>query len=657
MGRVESAHGYPVAAAVVFALLMIGAVIVVLDFDRGDAAIFAAILAFGLLGAVILWRRPGNAIGWVFSAMGLSGMIAGASPETGVGELIGGFGWFTFFFLGIGLLPMLYPTGKPVSPRWRWVVLGVIIAYAAFAFLWIFQEEVCDQWRGDSEVCVAWAPNPIGIEGIQNPEGSVAGAVLFIAFISAGVAGVASLVVRYRRAEGIERQQVKWLLLGLAGLVGAIVVIEVVMFGLFDIEIPELIYDVITGAFWLSLPVAAGLAIFRYGLYDIDRIISRTVAYGIVAVALTLVYIAVVLGIGALAGMVSPAESDLPLPILATALVAIAFQPVRQRALAIANRLVFGRRRTPYEALSGLAGGSLEELIPQIAHLATESTAARGAVVWLSNGSELTPAAVFPEDGPIPDPMPLGDGDVPEIAGHGEPFPLTHHDDLLGAITVVMPSGEDLSLEDQRLLRDLAAHAAVTLHAALEATPLPTGIVTFLMTDIEGSTRLWEEDPEAMAVALRDHDSMVRRVVGERGGVLIKWKGEGDSTFSVFTNAAEAVGAAIVLQQAMRDHAWATARPISVRAGLHTGEAQLRERDYFGQAVNRCARLRAVARGGQTLVSAATRELARENLDESLTFRDLGELQLKDMSEPERVYEVLEKTRAELLVTPPTPSG
>ena len=168
------------------------------------------------------------------------------------------------------------------------------------------------------------------------------------------------------------------------------------------------------------------------------------------------------------------------------------------------------------------------------------------------------------------------------------------------------------------------------------------------MTDIEGSTSLWEDDAETMAVALRTHDAMARRIVGDGGGVLVKWRGEGDSTFSVFTNAGQAVLTAMTLQEAIRGHDWGTVRPISIRAALHTGEAELRERDYFGQTVNRCARLRSLAKGGQTLVSAATRELAREGLSTELRFADLGQHQLKDVSEPEQVYEVTATTATDV---------
>lgn len=105
-------------------------------------------------------------------------------------------------------------------------------------------------------------------------------------------------------------------------------------------------------------------------------------------------------------------------------------------------------------------------------------------------------------------------------------MPLTHQESLLGAITIVTGPGEELPPDDRRLLTDLAAHAALTLHGVMEATPLPEGIVTFLMTDIEGSTRLWEDDAETMAVALRTHDAMARRIAGDGGGVLVEWRGE-----------------------------------------------------------------------------------------------------------------------------------
>jgi class 3 adenylate cyclase len=129
-------------------------------------------------------------------------------------------------------------------------------------------------------------------------------------------------------------------------------------------------------------------------------------------------------------------------------------------------------------------------------------------------------------------------------------------------------------------------------------------------------------------------------VVRDHQGILIKWRGEGDSTFSVFTDGTDAIAAAGAIQATIAGHRWPTSRPLSVRVALHTGQAELRERDYFGPTVNRCARLRAIAHGGQILVSAATRELARDHLPDGLDLHDLGERELKDLSGTERVYEV-----------------
>src|SRR5690349_19929995 len=140
---------------------------------------------------------------------------------------------------------------------------------------------------------------------------------------------------------------------------------------------------------------------------------------------------------------------------------------------------------------------------------------------------------------------------------------------------------------------------------------LPSGTVTFLLTDIEGSTRLWEKHPEAMKAAVARHDALAASVIAAHQGVLVKSRGEGDSLFAVFARATDAVTAAAALQKALLGEEWPTPAPLRVRMALHTGEADLREGDYYGAAVNRCARLRGAAHGGQVLLSGATQELVR----------------------------------------------
>src|SRR4051812_5339716 len=153
---------------------------------------------------------------------------------------------------------------------------------------------------------------------------------------------------------------------------------------------------------------------------------------------------------------------------------------------------------------------------------------------------------------------------------------------------------------------------------------LPSGTVTFLLTDVEGSTALWEEAPEAMRSALARHDALFEQAVQGHGGVHIRPRGEGDSRFAVFTSAPDAVAAAIAVQRALVAEPWPTPRPIKVRMGVHTGEAELRDRDYYGSTVNRCARLRGIGHGGQVLLSNATAALVREAMPGDVGLVDLG---------------------------------
>jgi class 3 adenylate cyclase len=172
------------------------------------------------------------------------------------------------------------------------------------------------------------------------------------------------------------------------------------------------------------------------------------------------------------------------------------------------------------------------------------------------------------------------------------------------------------------------------------SSELPNGTVTFLFTDVEGSTRLFENAPDAMLEALRQHDEAIDEVVLANRGVLVRQRGEGDSRFIVFKDAHDAVAGAAAMQRKLSDLDWALPESLHVRAALHTGAADLRNGDYYGSAVNRAARLRAIAHGGQTIMSRTTWELVRDKLPDEVTIRDLGEHGLKDLARPERVFQV-----------------
>jgi class 3 adenylate cyclase len=143
-----------------------------------------------------------------------------------------------------------------------------------------------------------------------------------------------------------------------------------------------------------------------------------------------------------------------------------------------------------------------------------------------------------------------------------------------------------------------------------------------------------------MRTALARHDELIEALVGEHAGVVVRSRGEGDSRFAVFVRASDAAAAAFAVQRALVHEAWPTPTPLRVRIALHTGEAQLRAGDYYGSAVNRCARLRSLAHGGQVLLSGITAELVRESLPEGCGLRDLGSYYLKDLSAPERIWQL-----------------
>jgi predicted ATPase/class 3 adenylate cyclase len=168
---------------------------------------------------------------------------------------------------------------------------------------------------------------------------------------------------------------------------------------------------------------------------------------------------------------------------------------------------------------------------------------------------------------------------------------------------------------------------------------LPNGTVTFLFTDIAGSTQLWEKHPEAMRAALSRHDALLHDAIAGHAGRLVKTTGDG--VLAVFASAAEAVVAAVAAQRALQAEPWQETGPLRVRMALHTGEVESRAGDYFGPALNRAARLMAVATGGQGLLSQTTADLVQDRLPAGVSLRDLGEHRLKDLVRPERVYQLL----------------
>ena len=170
---------------------------------------------------------------------------------------------------------------------------------------------------------------------------------------------------------------------------------------------------------------------------------------------------------------------------------------------------------------------------------------------------------------------------------------------------------------------------------------LPTGTITFLFTDIEGSTRRWEEHPIAMQVDLARHDILMHKAIESHDGFVFKTIG--DAFCAAFATAPDALSAAIMAQQLLLAESWGEGGPLRARMALHTGVAEVRDRDYFGQPVNRVARLLAAGHGGQTLLSQTAYDLVRDALPEGVRLRDLGQHRLKDLQRPEQVFQLLQQ--------------
>jgi signal transduction histidine kinase len=439
-----------------------------------DEVVFAIllpilVLAFSTVGALIGSRHPGNPIGWIFLGVALlwdlalvSSGAAQYAAERGMAvstaarraDWLGAWLFIPGIYLPVTYLFLLFPDGRLPSRRWRpvsWIAaVGILAVTASAAFA-----------PGTLEDAVILRSNPyaIGSGGFWRVVEAVSWPLAF-----AGLLGsVAALIVRFRRSSGEERQQMRWLAfasLAVSGLFTS----AAVLFGLGQgSEGFNALAQVVTLVALLLIPVAAGVAILKYHLYDIDVVINRTLVYGGLAGFITAVYVILVVGIGTLVG--SSDGPNLGLSIAATAVVAVAFQPVRERVQRVANRLVYGKRATPYEVMSGfsrrMAGAfSIEEALPQMAEAAARGVGASRSRVRLLLPGGQEESVLWPPDQP-------GDGFARAVD-------VYHHGEPVGEIAVAKPTGESLTPSETKLLDDLASQSGLALHNVRLAQELRT---------------------------------------------------------------------------------------------------------------------------------------------------------------------------------------
>ncbi len=420
---------------------------------------------FATVGALLGWKRPANPIGWLLSATGLSyafasiGLVLLQFPRTRAwGNWLG---WLYFFGIGfVVFVLLLFPTGSLPSRRWRPVAWAAAAAMAA----WVL---------GNAFAPVAissGSPSPLSVAGPAGRVFAVLGGVSGPLLVATGVAAIVSLVFRYRRARSVERQQLKWLVYA-GGLILAAVLAELPIEEIIGpgSDAASNLQNVVTSGTVALVPIAVAVAIFRYHLYDIDVVINKTLVYGSLAVFITGVYVAIVVGIGSLAQR--GARPSLGLSIVATVVVAVAFQPVRELVQRLANRLVYGRRATPYEVLADFAGRmagayAAEDLLPRMARILAEGTGAARADVWLKSGDTFGDGAAWPSDAPLPPPAQATAAGVPAYPAADRILPVRYEGEVLGALSVSKRPGESLTPTEDRLLTDLAAQVGLVLKNA-----------------------------------------------------------------------------------------------------------------------------------------------------------------------------------------------
>ena len=294
-----------------------------------------SILGTGLLGALLLFRRPDNRMGWVFAIAGMAGTAAGFA-EVGTNLPYWAFasstaGWLTWIFATFVLIPLRFPTGEISTPRMRWVGRVATAILLAMVMMVLFQERACVEVVNDT--CARWLDNPIGIAGVSSPEEGLVGNVLLLILVAAAGAAIVSLLARFRKTADVERHQIKWLFYTVTILVGWVITVDLIAYELFGFQLTESIANPVVGLLWLGIPVSAGLAIFKYKLYEIDRIVSRTVTYALVIGMLVAAYAGGV----ALFTEVLPLEGNLGVA-ASTLVVAALFNPLRRHLQAIVDR-------------------------------------------------------------------------------------------------------------------------------------------------------------------------------------------------------------------------------------------------------------------------------------------------------------------------------
>jgi signal transduction histidine kinase len=427
-----------------------------------------AFTLFGIVGALLLSRLPGNRVGslLLFGAAVTAGSFAAGElmtylvhegnthgPVVVAIGLVSSLGWLVGIFPVILFLPLLFPDGHLPSRRWlpfAWSCAAVLVLLGVLLF---FGQ---DTLVGSSEDAVI--ANPLfmpGLAGLEIPD-----AVFAVSLIGLLLGSVLSLVLRFRRSTGVERQQIKWVALAIAFLASSFILSTIASaIGLNG----ELIDSIVSGIAFITLPVAVAVAVLQYHLYDLDVVVKKALVAG----ALVLLVIAAYAAVVGLLGVITSGNESSGSVFIVALLLGLAFRPVTRFARRIADRVVYGRRATPYEVLTEFServgeSYATEDVLGRMAQILGQATGAGSARVWLRLGAELQPAASWPTDAEPAAVAVVANEALPTIEGETV-VEVRDRGELLGALSVAMPPSDPMNPSKERLVRDLASQAGLVL--------------------------------------------------------------------------------------------------------------------------------------------------------------------------------------------------
>lgn len=505
------------------------------------ASLFGAVFVGGVL--ILILTAPMSVLDDFDGQMILSELPLSAAITASI--MI--WAWIPVLLLPLTLGLLLFPDGRLVSPRWRWVgVVALALMVVSIGCLWVLFNP--------------WSTVPL--DTYDTPLGMVS-ELLLAALSLTAVASAASLVVRYRRSGAILRRQIRWIAAGGVLFVachGYVVFASggfAIQGGVQTTAIYLLASTCLVGSFWI--------AITRYRLYDIDVVISKTLTYGALAAFITGVYVLIVVVVGELAG--GRGETSFGLSVVATAAVAIAFQPVRGWVEKWANRLVYGKRATPYEVLARFSHRAEEEsdedVLGRIPRLVVDGTGAAEANLWVVSAAGFDRVSTWPEATEMRTISGVKEFEDPVA---DESLPVFHDGELLGGISVVSARGSSFSPPERELLENLAGGLGLTLRNTQLTSKLRRQVKDLqrsrdrVVSAADEARRGLERDldsgPQQQLVAVKVKLGPVRMLAEKAGAV---------KTATVLTDVESQAAAAI---QAVRDFAAGIYPPLLGAEGL-----------------------------------------------------------------------------------------